>query len=166
MKRHWRIIKLETSRRRLKKHFNNPKETPLKKAYAIALGVFIGVLPIWGFQIISALFSAQFLKLNKPLAVIGSYINLTPLFPLIVFLSLKFGMMLMGNTEVSLILSEMTIKTATAYFGIYLLGSIPIALLFASIFGFITYSTIYGIRFINKFLQPVPQQIQPSKIAA
>jgi len=138
MKRQWRIIKLETSSRRIKKHFFNPKESPLKKAYSIALGVFIGVLPIWGFQIFSALFSAQYFKLNKPLAIIGSYINVTPLFPIIIFLSLKIGMLILGINDVNLILSEITISTATAYLGAYLIGSIPITLQFTALKSSIT----------------------------
>lgn len=164
MKRQWRILKIETSKRRLKRHFFNPKETPIKKAFAIALGVFIGILPIWGFQILSAFFSAQYFKLNKPLAIIGSYVNLTPLFPLIVFLSLKIGLHILGIHDVNLILSEITLATATAYLGAYLIGSIPIAIVFSFIFGSFTYGVFKMLRLSKVSLQTAPKQFQTKPI--
>lgn len=112
----------------------------MRKALSISLGVFIGVIPIWGMQIASAIFSAQYLNLNKALAVLGSYINLTPIFPIIIFFSLKIGFALTGNVDASLSLSEISLSTAKTYFWIFLLGSIPIAILSSLVFGTITYS--------------------------
>jgi uncharacterized protein (DUF2062 family) len=91
MKRNLLKFRLQFRKKNLLRLFLNPNETPLRKSVAMALGVFIGVIPIWGGQIIGGLASAQYFKLNKPLVVIGTYINLTPLFPLIAFLSLKLG---------------------------------------------------------------------------
>lgn len=129
--------------------FLNPKETPLRKSVAMALGVFIGVIPIWGGQIIGGLASAQYFKLNKPLVVIGTYINLTPLFPLIAFLSLKLGFLL-ANQSVSLpALSQINFELLQTYFWYFLIGSIPVAAITATFFGLATYAGIYLFRFLK-----------------
>lgn len=140
MRKYYRFAKLKFSLQKLRYLIFDPKESPLKKALAVAMGVFIGVLPIWGVQIASAIVSAQFFKLNKTLAVIGSYINVTPFFPLIIFLSLKIGFIATGNTEALPALGEISFETAKQYFWLFLIGSIPIAIIFSLVFGAITYS--------------------------
>lgn len=159
MKRQWRIIRLETSRRRLKKHFLNASETPLKKAYALALGVFIGVLPLWGIQVLSALFSAHYFKLNKPLAVVGSYINVTPLLPIIIYLSLRIGLLILGIHDVNLMLNEITLSTATAYLGAYLIGSIPIAFAFSVLFGGVAFVFFNIIKNLQQSIKTASKQL-------
>ncbi len=139
MRKYYRFTRRTIRRQNFKKLIFDPNETPLQKALAIAMGVFIGVIPIWGMQIASALFSAQYLKLNKPLAVIGSYINLTPLFPLIILFSLKIGFAITGNIEAIPTLNQISFETAKTYFWMFLIGSIPVAIITAAIFGLITY---------------------------
>lgn len=146
MKKYYRFTRLKIRKENLKELLFNPNESPLKKALAVAMGVFIGVIPIWGMQIASALISAQYFKLNKPLAVLGSYINLTPLFPFIIFFSLKIGFLITGNTETLPALSEISFETAKHYFWMFLIGSFPIALFLSFLFGTITYSAARLLR--------------------
>jgi len=40
-------------------------ESASRKASSVALGLFFGIVPIWGFQFATALLMAYFLKLNK-----------------------------------------------------------------------------------------------------
>lgn len=139
MRKYYRFTRRTIRRQNFKKLIFETNETPLQKALSVAMGVFIGVIPIWGMQIASALVSAQYLKLNKPLAVIGSYINLTPLFPIIILFSLKIGFAITGNHETTLTLNQISFETAKTYFWMFLIGSIPVALITASIFGAVTY---------------------------
>lgn len=139
MRKYYRYTRRRIRRQNFKNLIFDTKETPLQKALAVAMGVFIGVIPIWGMQIASALVSAQYLKLNKPLAVIGSYINLTPLFPIIILFSLKIGFAITGNSDIILSLSQISFETAKTYFWMFLIGSIPVAIITAFIFGFLTY---------------------------
>lgn len=155
MKRKWARLRIKARRLNLKEIILNKNESPLKKAIAVSIGVFIGVLPIWGMQIISAVASAQFFKLNKPLAIIGSYINVTPLFPLLVFFSLKIGALILGNMETLPALNEINMGTAKTYFWIYLVGSIPIAIFTALLFGVITFAISSYLKIAEKTLQPV-----------
>ncbi|WP_343031041.1 DUF2062 domain-containing protein [Sphingobacterium humi] len=57
----------------------------------MALGVFIGIIPAWGFQTFLCLALAAALKWNKALAFLGSNISIPPFIPLIVWLSLLLG---------------------------------------------------------------------------
>ncbi len=139
MRKYYRYTRRKATKENIKKMFLETSGTPLNKAMAVFIGVFIGVMPIWGVQAISAIASAQFFKVNKPLAVVGSYVNMTPLFPVLIYFSLKIGALLLGNIEALPAISEISLETAKTYFWLYVLGCIPVALITASIFGSITY---------------------------
>ncbi|MGO3155002.1 MAG: DUF2062 domain-containing protein [Mesonia sp.] len=72
-------------------------ESPQKKALAIALGVFIGIAPLWGFHTLLVLFIAQITKLNKALAFLASNVSLPPFIPFIIYLSYQVGGFILGN---------------------------------------------------------------------
>lgn len=59
------------------------------KSFSIGFGVFMGIVPIWGFQLIVALFFAAIFRLNKILVIIASHVSLPPMIPFIIFLSYK-----------------------------------------------------------------------------
>lgn len=149
MKRNLLKIRIQFRKKNLLRLFLNPDETPLRKSFAMALGVFIGVIPIWGGQIIGGLASAQYFKLNKPLVLIGTYINLTPLFPLIAFLSLKLGFILANQSIALPAISHINFDLLQSYFWYFLLGSIPVAALTAALFGMATYAGIYIFRYVK-----------------
>jgi hypothetical protein len=52
--------------------FSEHTDTPAKLAFAVGLGFFCGIAPIWGFQIITAAALAHKLRLNKAIAVTAS----------------------------------------------------------------------------------------------
>ena len=64
---------------------------PGPAAAAVFWGVFIGVVPIWGFQTLAALGMAVLLRLNKPLIVAASFINNPFSFPFLIGGSLEAG---------------------------------------------------------------------------
>src|ERR1035437_1705181 len=66
----FRFIKTLFSKKSLNKIVNelyNPDQTDELKAFSAAFGIFMGIIPIWGFQTIAAIFLAMALKLNKTL---------------------------------------------------------------------------------------------------
>src|SRR5260221_2204305 len=67
----------------------NPNQSDGLKALSAAFGVFMGIIPIWGFQTLAAIFFAIIFKLNKVLVVIFSHISFPPMMPLVIFLSYK-----------------------------------------------------------------------------
>jgi len=153
MRKYYRFTRRKIKQQNLKELILSKNETPLRKALAVAMGVFIGVLPIWGIQVASAIISAQFLKLNKPLAIIATHINFTPVFPIIVFFSLKIGFTLTGNIDAIPSLAEITLASAKTYFGMYLLGCLPIAIITGVVFGSLTY---LGLKFSSLRVKRIP----------
>ncbi|MCR5004168.1 MAG: DUF2062 domain-containing protein [Bacteroidales bacterium] len=66
------------------KYLINVEDSNLKVALAIAIGVFCGIIPIWGFQLVAALGIAGIFGLSKTIAGIASNISIPPVAPLIV----------------------------------------------------------------------------------
>ena len=72
------------------------------KALSIALGIFIGVSPFWGFHTVLALSLATVFKLNKFLTFVFSQISLAPFIPFIIGISMFFGSFFVeGKTDFS-----------------------------------------------------------------
>ena len=117
-------------------------DTPSKKAFSIALGVFIGLSPFWGLHTLLVLLLAFIFKLNKPIAFAFSNASLPPFIPFIIFFSLQIGGWILGE-PLSLSLDSITtdfdfltnLKT-------YILGSLVLAVLGAFVFGGIGYLSI------------------------
>lgn len=115
------------------------KDSPKKKALSIALGIFIGLTPFWGFHGILALALAVPLKLNKAIAFVFSNISIPPLIPFLVIASIKIGSLFFGTTVHFNInnISE-SIKSLTNVKE-YLIGSFVLAFCMAILFGIISF---------------------------
>ncbi|MFB2120397.1 DUF2062 domain-containing protein [Parapedobacter sp. 2B3] len=72
-------------------------DTPLKKASSVALGVWVGLSPFWGFHTLLVLFLAVVLRLNKLIAFAFSNVSLPPLIPFIIYACLQIGTALLGT---------------------------------------------------------------------
>jgi len=113
-------------------------DSSAKKALSIALGVFIGIVPLWGLQTVTVLFLAYMLRLNKVIAFAFSNISVPPMIPLIVFASLQAGSLFVpGNASFS---DNATImESMGANLLQYLIGSLAVAVIAAVVFGFAGY---------------------------
>jgi glycosyltransferase involved in cell wall biosynthesis len=101
-----------------------------KKAASIAFGVFMGIIPIWGFQLVAAIFLAFVFKLNKALVIIAANISIPPMIPLIIFLSYKMGAYWMGDRMVKIDFSHnISLSTIKANLEQYIYGSITLAII-------------------------------------
>jgi len=133
----FRLFKKKSLREFIKVDILGSNDSPKVKSASIALGVFIGIIPIWGFQTIVVLFLAVTLRLNKLLAFAASNISIPPMIPLIVIASLKIGSIALNsevdNEEIS---STVDFKTHLLE---YLLGSFILAVCSALLIGFISY---------------------------
>ncbi len=66
-------------------------ESPFKMASGIGFGIFMGLMPVWGFQMLIAAFLAHLLRLNKVVVLAASNISLPPLIPFIIYFSYQLG---------------------------------------------------------------------------
>ncbi len=74
-------------------------ENPLKISSAIGFGVMMGIVPIWGFQMLVAAFLAHLFRLNKIVVLAFSNISLPPMIPFIIYFSYQVGGLLMDNPQ-------------------------------------------------------------------
>ena len=72
-------------------------ETVAVKAISIGVGVFFGIAPFWGLQMLLALAVAWLLRLNKAITLISSNISLPPMIPFILFGSYEVGKLFVGD---------------------------------------------------------------------
>ena len=113
------------------------------KAASIGFGIFMGIIPLWGFQMLIALAIAVFLKLNKALVIIASNISIPPMIPLIVFLSYKSGALWMGDKQTAIAFSrQLSLKSIGAHLEQYIYGSITLAVIAGLLAWLITFSLL------------------------
>jgi len=74
-------------------------ENTLKLSTAIGFGMFMGIAPIWGFQMVVAALLAHFFRLNKIIVLTFSNISLPPFIPFIIYLSYEMGGLVMNNPQ-------------------------------------------------------------------
>ena len=115
------------------------KDSPRKKALSIALGIFIGLSPFWGFHTVFVIFLAIFLKLNKTIAFVFSNISLPPFIPFVLYASTKVGQLVLGENY-SYTMSEMTENfEVLKHLKTYIIGSFSLATTAAIILGLLGY---------------------------
>lgn len=63
----------------------------LRLSLAMGFGMFMGIVPIWGYQMIAGVTLAHFFRFNKILVLLFSNISVPPMIPVILFLSFRAG---------------------------------------------------------------------------
>ena len=106
--------------------FSEHTGTPAKLAFAVGLGFFCGIAPIWGFQIITAAALAHKLRLNKAIAVTASHISFPLAAPFIMAGGLLLGHFLHTGAllpfNAQTLLHEIPARFAEWFFGSLALG--------------------------------------------
>jgi glycosyltransferase involved in cell wall biosynthesis len=118
----------------------DPAQSDLRKSVSVGFGMFMGIIPIWGFQLIVAVFLALLLKLNKGLVILFANISIPPMIPVIIYLSYRFGAFWMTDmvSPVSLVKS-MSLSAIRYNFKQYLIGSISLAVVAGLAAGLISF---------------------------
>ncbi|QNJ97793.1 b-glycosyltransferase [Constantimarinum furrinae] len=114
-------------------------DSPRKKALSIALGVFIGLSPLWGFHTIIVIFLAILLKLNKVIAFAFSNISLPPFIPFVLLLSLQTGNLVLGQDTYVAKEDLIADFDLLSHLEAYLIGSITLSVTAAVVSGVIGY---------------------------
>ncbi len=84
----------------IREQLTSHNESPKKVASAVGFGLFMGILPVWGFQMLLAAFFAHLLKINKVIVLVASNISLPPMIPVIIYSGYRLGgLFIKGNTN-------------------------------------------------------------------
>lgn len=118
----------------------NKEEPDTVKALSVAFGVFMGIIPIWGFQLMAAIFLAILFKLNKPLVIIAANISITPMIPVIIWLSYKMGGLVVAQKGDGLHFDRsITLDMVKLHWEQYMFGSFLLAFTAAAVAGALSY---------------------------
>ncbi|QQV02779.1 MULTISPECIES: DUF2062 domain-containing protein [Chryseobacterium] len=113
------------------------------KSFSIALGVFIGLTPLWGFHTLLVISLSVLFKLNKVLAFIASNVSLPPFIPFIIVASLILGSPFVSG-ESDLIHQEWNFDLVKNNILQYVIGSFILACMMSVISG------VAAFLFLNK----------------
>ena len=109
------------------------------KAISVGFGMFMGIVPIWGFQLIVAISLAILFRLNKAFVILAAHISFAPLIPFIIYLSYKAGAYWMGENAVHVKYSwRITLSVIKRNAEQYILGSFTLAIVAGIIGGMLT----------------------------
>jgi len=135
----YRLVKKKSIGEFFEEYLFRSHETPMVKASSVALGMFFGIAPFWGFQMLLVAFFAWRLKLNNALALVVSNISIPPMIPLLLFLSYEFGAIWMPKATHLDLSNRLTLAVIHQNFIQYILGSFTFAAIAATVFGSATY---------------------------
>lgn len=100
------------------------------KSVSIGFGVFMGIFPIWGFQMLVAIAVSIFYKLNKALVILAANISIPPMMPLILYASHAMGKIWMGDKAQSISFEDdLTLDLVHNHFVQYVAGAVTLAVI-------------------------------------
>lgn len=124
----------------LSDHLFNTQQSDQLKAVSVFFGVFMGIVPLWGFQLVTAIFLGILFRLNKALVIIAANISLPPMIPVIIFASYKIGGFWMGQNALQMGYSKsISLDSIKQNLQQYIYGSITLAILAGFFFGVLTF---------------------------
>lgn len=131
----------------LKEHLFNKEESTSRKALSIGFGVFMGIVPIWGFQMLVALALATLFRLNRALVIVAANISIPPCIPVIVYLSFLMGRFWVKE-DATWVLFQKDLSLNDIYLNLYqyITGSITLAVVAGILAWAITYGLLTAFR--------------------
>lgn len=134
------LFNKEKLKKMLDDHLFNPHHSAELKSVSVAFGVFMGIIPIWGFQLLAAIFLAVLFRLNKPLVIVAANISIPPMIPFIIYGSYKVGSLWMGANAMQISFSRsITMESIKNNLVQYIYGSITLAIIAGMVFGMLTF---------------------------
>ncbi|MDC3180181.1 DUF2062 domain-containing protein [bacterium] len=123
--------------------FRNQNGSPFFNAKGLAIGVFSGCFPFFGFQTLIGVFFAKLAKGNIVLAAIGTWISNPLTYVPLYYFNYKVGSIFLNNSSINIIEKNLVIDDLWKKGGIFslrlLLGSSCVGFLLALIAGSIVF---------------------------
>ncbi len=125
-------------------------ESIFKKSLSVGFGVFMGIVPIWGFQLLVGIPLAVLFRLNKVLFITAANISIPPMIPLIIYFSYYLGGFFVSNDLKFQSMTDITLQSIHANFVQYATGACVLALITGIFFMALTYITFLVLKFKNR----------------
>ncbi len=131
----------------IRKNITQNQESNARITAAIMLGVFMGVAPVWGYQMLIALGLAHLLKLNKVIVLVSSNISIPPMIPIILFASFKTGSLFVQTKAINIQYnSNLSFDFIKDHLIQYAIGSLVFGVILALSFGILVYLSLVVFR--------------------
>ncbi|MGG7662013.1 DUF2062 domain-containing protein [Dyadobacter sp. BHUBP1] len=114
----WKIIRDEAVK---------SDESNFSKAKSVGFGFFMGIVPIWGFQLMVGIPLSIVFRMNKVLFLTAAHISIPPAIPFIIYASYKFGGLFYRNGVQITSLENLTLESIHVNFVQYFLGGTLLA---------------------------------------
>jgi glycosyltransferase involved in cell wall biosynthesis len=130
----------------INKQILQSQESNINISIAVALGIFTGILPIWGFQLITAIALAHMLGLSKLITSVAANISIPPMIPIILYLSYVTGGWVMHSESNIKFSTNLSVKSFENNLIQYVIGSIVLAIILSIFAGIISFIILKGFR--------------------
>ncbi len=135
-----KYLKKDTILEFLKKQVIHTRDSIAKTTLSVMFGVFMGIVPIWGYQLVTAIALAYLFRLNKFIVIVASNISIPPMIPFILYGSyVTGGWVLQLNQDTVYRASDITFDFVKNNLYQYVVGSMVFAVMAAICFGIVTY---------------------------
>lgn len=127
---------------------NNITHSPdsnLRITAAVMLGIFMGIIPVWGYQMLIAFAIAHVLKLNKVITLVASNISIPPMIPFLIYGSYFTGCKIL-QVPLELSLSNITLESVKNSLIPYIVGSVIFAALSSVAVGLVVFGLLAVFR--------------------
>jgi len=136
----------ENIRNFVNKHILLTDETNMNIAMAVAFGVFMGIVPIWGLQLITAIALAHIFKLSKFIVIVAANISIPPMIPFILYASYITGGIILGTGTNVRFSGDLTVRSFENNLLQYILGSIVFAVILGIVTGIASFVFVSKLR--------------------
>jgi glycosyltransferase involved in cell wall biosynthesis len=139
-------LKKENIKAFFRKNVLQTRDSLAKTTLSVMFGVFMGIIPIWGYQLITAIALAYLLRLNKFIVIVAANISIPPMIPVIIYLSYLTGGWITSSGSSPSFSRDISIAWIRDNFYQYLIGSIAFAVIASLLFGLVTYFLLKLLR--------------------
>ena len=102
-------------------------------------GVFMGIVPIWGYQLITAIALAYLLRLNKFIVIVAANISIPPMIPPILYASYLTGGWILNMDNKLIFSKKISFDLIRDNLYQYLVGAVVFGVIAAVCFGILTW---------------------------
>ena len=111
------------------------------------MGFFIGLSPIWGYQVLVTILASHKLRLSKTVALLSAHISLPPFVPFIIYGSLVIGRVMLGQEPGE---APTSLEVAPGDLPAWLLGSFSLAAVTGLVGGLAVYGLVSSARRLRR----------------
>ena len=146
------LMKKEGWRSLWRSLFANPEESNHIKAASVGFGFFMGIVPVWGFQLAIGIPLTVLFRLNKALFLLSANISIFPFTPFIWMASLVTGKWILGYNQWSLDWHTLTLDRVKQEGLSFFLGGTVLAIAMAIVGYLFAFAISWLLRRAKKWL--------------